>query len=314
MKRHPTRNPRRQRQPCLVLGSLLVSSKACDGFFSSRALRRAPRGAAVAHPRANAITPNLRITAANQFAATASLAAPILIQGGRLCESLDGQNGASESGVVEKAKFSDLGADENALSSTRATRKGISLMERIRILSYRTTLSASSLLISVIAICSGGILSGTGVDGTSVVEGVVSSVMPLTAGMTILLAPVPSNVYSRVISNSVGIATIVSAIASNVFEAGSSFDDIQRRILVSLCLASICIREIFYFGLAYKVEAAIALVALPFTLVMTSDQQVAEFSLPVCALAMDVLAAGKIFEPCVEDFERSNSEFLAGSK
>ena len=311
MKRHPTRNLRRQRQPCLVLGSLLVSSKACDGFCASRALRRAPRGAAVAHPRANAITPNLRITAANQFAATASLAAPILIQGGRLYESLDGQNGASESDVVEKAKFSVLSADGNALSST--TRKGISLLERIRILSYRTTLSASSLLISVIAICSGDVLSGTGVDGTSVVEGVESSVMPLTAGMTILLAPVPNNGFSRVISNSVGIATIVSAIASNVFEASSGFDDIQR-ILVSLCLASICIREIFYFGLAYKVEAAIALMALPFTLVMTSDQRVAEFSLPVCALAMDVLAAGKIFEPCVEDFERSNSEFLAGSK
>lgn len=305
MKRYPTRNLRRQRQPCFVLGSLLVSSKVCDGFCASRALRRV-RGA---DPRANAITPIPRSTA-SQFA-TASVVTPTLVQGRRLYESIDGQGGDSEINLFEKTKSSDLlGANENTLPNT--TSNSISLIERIRILSYRTALSVSSLLITALAICSGDVLSGTGVDGSSVV-GWVESVMPLTAGMTILLAPVSNNFFSRVISNSLGIVTIASAIASIVFGAGSNFEDNQR-VLVSLCLAGICIREIFYFGLAYKVEAAVALVALPFTLVMTSDRQAAEISLPVCALAMDVLAAGKIFEPCIEDFERSNSEFLAGGK
>lgn len=299
MKHHP--NLHHQRRPYFVLGSLLVSSKACDGFCASRALRRV-RGAA--DPRANAITPIPRSTACHF--ATALVVTPTLIQGGLLCGSLDGQDG-------EKTKSSDLlGAKENTLPLANTTSNSISLIERIRILSYRTALSVSSLLITALAICSGDILSGTGVDG-SLVMGWVESVMPLTAGMTILLAPVPNNGSSRVISNALGIVTIASAITSALFGAGSSFEDVHR-LLVSLCLASICIREIFYFGLAYKVEAAVALVALPFTIVMTSSQEVVGISLPVCALAMDVLAAGKLFEPCMEDFERSNSEFLAGSK
>ena len=67
-------------------------------------------------------------------------------------------------------------------------------------------------------------------------------------------------------------------------------------------------------GHAAPSDAAVALAALPFSFIMSSDQQVVGISLPVCALAMDVLSAGKIFEPCKEDFERSNSEFLAGGK
>jgi hypothetical protein len=35
------------------------------------------------------------------------------------------------------------------------------------------------------------------------------------------------------------------------------------------------------------------------------------FAMPLCALGLSILAAGKIFEPFNEDLVRSNSEFLA---
>ena len=323
---------RRQRRPCfLALGSLLVSSKTCNGFCTSRGRRRGASG-----PRVIAITnPVSRVATANPFghrsaattAATTTISCPNVIREGQLHESLDENDGGSEMNLVKKTSSSDssleLGAEEKALSSSTSstpdstsantsTSSGISLIQRIQILLYRTALSATSLLMTALAICSGDVLSGTGVDGSSTVEW-VGSVMPLIVGTTVLLAPVPNNGFSRIISTSLGIVAVASAIASNIFEVGSNFDDVQW-ILVVLSLALICIREIFYFGLAYKVEAAIALAALPFSFIMSSDQQVVGISLSVCALAMDVLSAGKIFEPCKEDFERSNSEFLAGGK
>jgi hypothetical protein len=308
MQRHYVR---RQRLPCLALGSLLVSSKTCDGFCTSRARKGTAAPRAIANPAPISST-------TNRFAEFASFTADLILAG-RLCLSVD-QDGASGGDSLDNMSSDFLDVDENTFSSTPVpTRRSrptsasnrLSLIERIQILSYRTALSASSLLIAALAICSGDVLAGTGVDGASTVEW-VESVTPLSVGITLLLAPIPNNDFGRVTLTSLGIVSVASVVASTVLEASSAVVDVQR-VLVVLSLVSICIREIFYFGLAYKVEAVVALVMLPVTFMMTSDQAIG-ISLPVCALAMNVLAAGKIFEPCAEDFERSNSEFLAGGK
>ena len=216
-----------------------------------------------------------------------------------LCLSTD-RDGIAENDAAEKI-------------SANPSSRNISLIQRVRILFYRTVLSVISLLITALAIFDSDILSGTGMDGASIIDW-TESVLPLTAGMTLLLAPVPN--VGRATLNFVGIISIVSAlpVASSILETTGTgaVEDIQR-VLVALSLMSICAREIFYFGWAYKVEAIVALVTLPLSLVVASDQAVG-FSLPMCALAMDVLATGKVFEPCTEDFERSNSEFLADGR
>ena len=285
-----TSSLRRRRLPFLTLGSLLASSKTCYGFCTNRgAVPRTTRTRARFDPTNNNACSN---------AGFASKTTDSMQLGG-LCLSSD-PDGIAENDAAEKI-------------SANPSSRNISLIQRVRVLFYRTILSVTSLLITVLAIFDSDILSGTGVDGASIIDW-IESVLPLTAGMTVLLAPVPN--VGRAIFNFVGIISIVSAlpVASSILDTTGSgaVEDIQR-VLVALSLMSICAREIFYFGWAYKVEAIVALVALPLSLVMTSDPAV-RFSLPMCALAMDVLATGKVFEPCAEDFERSNSEFLAGGR
>ena len=86
-------------------------------------------------------------------------------------------------------------------------------------------------------------------------------------------------------------------------------------------VASLFIREIYYFGLAFKLEAVLGLVASLAVLFLlqnhaamgattaTTISQVAE---PASWLALAVLTFGKLFEPLEEDWYKSESEFLAG--
>ena len=85
-------------------------------------------------------------------------------------------------------------------------------------------------------------------------------------------------------------------------------------------VSSLFIREIFYFGLAYKVEAALGLVAslavLFFSqnntaMVGTTTATMSQVAEPASWLALAVLTFGKVFEPLEEDWFKSESEFLA---
>ena len=77
--------------------------------------------------------------------------------------------------------------------------------------------------------------------------------------------------------------------------------------IVSLC--GISLREIYYFGLEYKWEAAVALVSLPLLLI-GDNENLSLVAVPLSALAVSVLAFSKVFEPCREDYVKSNSEFF----
>jgi hypothetical protein len=71
----------------------------------------------------------------------------------------------------------------------------------------------------------------------------------------------------------------------------------------SFGIAGLCLREILYFGVAYKVEAVLCLATLALQLFPA-----------VTALSLGVLVFGKFLEPLQEDWEVNESEFLATNK
>mmetsp|Transcript_22611 Transcript_22611/g.47191 ORF Transcript_22611/g.47191 Transcript_22611/m.47191 type:complete len:111 (-) Transcript_22611:140-472(-) len=90
--------------------------------------------------------------------------------------------------------------------------------------------------------------------------------------------------------------------------AGGIIEESLSWTFAMVSLMAISVREIWYFGAAYKTECGITLVTLPWMLDLNGR---VPFTIPACALGMSVLAAGKVFEPCREDLIRSNSEFMA---
>lgn len=75
-----------------------------------------------------------------------------------------------------------------------------------------------------------------------------------------------------------------------------------------LGLAALCVREIFYFGLAYKVEAAVGILA---SLAVWFVPELMDASQGVVSLALAVMVIGKFLEPLEEDWQPNQSEFLA---
>ena len=187
----------------------------------------------------------------------------------------------------------------------------VSVVERIRVLSYRAALISTSVLLSTVAIFDSNFLVGTGLDGTSIVN-LAEMYLPFAAGMSLLLAPVSDD--NNAIQGAailLGLTTCASAIAA----VTSDIDGIvlsSSSVLGILSLIAVSIREIIYFGTAYKWEAAISLVSLPVLLLNSNDYETLHsFAAPLSALAVSVLAVGKVFEPCKEEFVKTNSEFLA---
>ena len=75
-----------------------------------------------------------------------------------------------------------------------------------------------------------------------------------------------------------------------------------------LGLAAIFVREIYYFGAAYKVEAAVGVIA---SLATWFLPEMAPTSNAVVCLALAVMVFGKFLEPLEEDWQPNQSEFLA---
>lgn len=217
----------------------------------------------------------------------------------------------------EKGEDVLLGA-ENGVSSGESSeqqQKQVTMTERIRVLTYRAALSTSALLLMMISIFGSSFLSGTGIDGASVAAE-AEALLPLAAGVTLLLAPVPND-RIRVATASLGLGAAVSAGVATILSSGGGDETFLGvpRVLGVVSLFSVCIREIYYFGLAYKWEAAISLLSLT-PLILYNDEYgtVYPIASSLSALAVGVLAVGKVFEPCREDFVKSNSEFLADDK
>jgi hypothetical protein len=185
--------------------------------------------------------------------------------------------------------------------------RSVTLLERARIISYRIAMSASALCLCVQAVEDIGFLEGTGANIDKLVEQSLH-LSPILAGGTLCLCPVPRNKIVETATILLGLA----AIGSGFVTAGDDMQQVAGGIsswtFSILALMAISIREIWYFGLEYKQECVITLLMLA---LMFDHSNHVPFTIPLCALGTSVLAAGKFFEPCLEDLVPSNSEFLA---
>jgi hypothetical protein len=167
-------------------------------------------------------------------------------------------------------------------------------------------MSASALSLCVLAVDDIGFLDGTGANIDQLVEQSLNA-LPILAGGTLSLCPVPRNKIVEVGTTSLGLAAIGSGFVSNVGDIEQLIGSISWSLSI-LALMAVSVREIYYFGVEYKQECIITLLTLA---LMFDHNNHVPFTFPLCALGMSILAAGKLFEPCEEDLVPSNSEFLA---
>jgi hypothetical protein len=182
------------------------------------------------------------------------------------------------------------------------TIKGVDLtpLQQVQILAYRSGLTSSAVLLSIHAIGDTTFWDGVGVsvDGISTVIEQTGYILPVVTGTSLALCPVPNQKVVQLGLSILGTLTVLS---------GSLTNEVAW-VLTILSLVIISLREIYYFGFDYKQECGIVLCMSPF---MLDSSNQFPFAMPLCALGLSILAAGKIFEPFNEDLVRSNSEFLA---
>lgn len=211
---------------------------------------------------------------------------------------------ASTSSVLDLSKLSANNNDHDnyeieSSNNNRTTDNSVTILERARIISYRIALSAIALCLCVLAVDDIGFLEGSGANIDQWTEQ-SSLLLPTLAGGALCLSPVPRNKIVEIGTISLGLATIASSWIPIK-------DDISWSLSI-IALMTVSIREIWYFGVEYKQECVITISMLAF---MFDYNNHVPFTIPLCALGISVLAAGKLFEPCKEDLVPSNSEFLA---
>ena len=182
----------------------------------------------------------------------------------------------------------------------------VTLIERAQIISYRTAMSACALCLCIQATDDIGFLEGTGANIDQIVEQ-SSNTLPILAGLTLSLCPVPRSIIFQIGRTSLGLAAIGSGFILNIGNTELTGGDTSWMLSI-LALIVVSTREIYYFGIEYKQECI--LTSLTFALMLDHNNHV-PFTFPLCALGMSILSAGKLFEPCNEDLLPSNSEFLA---
>lgn len=187
----------------------------------------------------------------------------------------------------------------------------LTIFQQAQILFYRTTLGASALQISIAALNDVSFLEGTGVNTDNILKVVDQSqtLLPLVVGTALLCCPVPRNRLVEIGASSLGALTFACGILSTIISPEQTllFEEASWSLAL-LTLMAISIREIYYFGVEYKQECVLTLLTMPLMLDLHNS---IPFVVPLCALGMCILAAGKTFEPLREDLVRSNSEFLA---
>lgn len=169
-----------------------------------------------------------------------------------------------------------------------------------KVVGYRALLGASALSISLFALGGADFFEGTGFDVKSLVES-SETVLPWISGGALLACPVPQT--ERLVQGGAAALAIATMTSSSLeFLEGYSWS------LSMLALMAISMRELWYFGGAYKQECGITLFMLPLMLDRSTS---IPLTAPLCAVGLSILAGGKLLEPLEEDLVRSNSEFLA---
>lgn len=164
------------------------------------------------------------------------------------------------------------------------------------VVGYRALLGASALAISCFALADASFFDGTGFNVDSL-SNLSEASLPWIAGGTLITCPFPQTGKSIQ-----GGALLLGAATMTSHGSSHSWS------LSMLALMAISLRELWYFGGAYKQECGIILFMLP---LMLDRNTSIPFAAPLCAVGLAILAGGKLLEPLEEDLVRSNSEFLA---
>eukprot|EP00978_Attheya_sp_CCMP212_P028521 scaffold98652_cov43-Attheya_sp.AAC.1 len=130
-------------------------------------------------------------------------------------------------------------------------------------------------------------------------------------GAAAVVAPLPS-VDSKFKSNlpfialsGVGASTVLLLSLPIMFQ--ESMMETATIVAATLATLGICVREVVFYGAAYKVEAII----LASLLLLQPVLPVSNIIPGGIALALLVLSFGKLFEPLAEDLRPGQSTFLA---
>uniref|UniRef100_A0A7S4IX03 Uncharacterized protein n=1 Tax=Odontella aurita TaxID=265563 RepID=A0A7S4IX03_9STRA len=212
-----------------------------------------------------------------------------------------------------------------------------STVDRVRVLSYRICLILASLGYAGVAIDTFLVGAGNiGLSGDAITAfGVTASHLAgWMAGASALLAPRGNDeggigvaseaeasgggaeIAALIIDSALPIAAALALIVQIIVvffntESGipSYLGDLSSE-LSSASIALVCAREMVYFGVSYKAEAAIALLLL--FLEPTLGGTETPLALSAClALSLLVLSVAKIFEPIIEDLRPGGSRFFA---
>jgi len=200
----------------------------------------------------------------------------------------------------------------------------ITFMGRTRVLSYRLLLTGLAMAFTTNAIIP-TLLEGSGID-TSSIEPLTRNAIAWMSAACVLCVPragINNEILSMLFAP-LGITLLCIQVVLNavLFSDPVVMDEninmlsmimaakAGDHVLTVLALCLICIREILFFGLAYKVEAALSVPLLLTSLLLSNDDDMSATLHVLTALTVSLLAASKVFEPILEDHRPGFSAFL----
>eukprot|EP00978_Attheya_sp_CCMP212_P024524 scaffold77179_cov34-Attheya_sp.AAC.1 len=186
---------------------------------------------------------------------------------------------------------------------------GVTLGQGIRVGLYRLLLLGSAGACTGLAVLP--LLEGSGLSSTDTLEMNMSMGWKFMLGAAAILAPLPS-VDSKFKSNlpfialsCVGASTVLLLSLPIMFQ--ESMMETATQVVATMATLGICVREVVFYGAAYKVEAII----LASLFLLQPVLPVSNIIPGGIALALLVLSFGKLLEPLEEDLRPGQSTFLA---
>lgn len=204
-------------------------------------------------------------------------------------------------------------------------------VEQAQVLVYRLSLIIAAvcwvLSYTLDFFMTGGIDS---IDGN--LQAMLLATADVSAGVAALLAPTGSRVLVGALLKGLGFAALAAAFLG-VASPGGAESVGPGALAGPACIVLICAREIYWFGLGYKVDAAWALASFTLVLLLRASASpalggaapavlVATEATPVgppiplsfiSTASLFVLAFGKIFEPVGEDLDEEGEQWAKRS-
>lgn len=231
-----------------------------------------------------------------------------------------------------RATGAGVGGEEGEGGNDEDVREPHSGFELAQVLVYRLSLIVAGvcwvLSYTLDFFMTGGIDS---IDGN--LQAMLLATADISAGVAALLAPTGSRVLAGALLKALGFAALAASFLG-VASPGGAEGVGPGAVAGPACIILICAREIYWFGLAYKVDGAWALASFTLVLLLRASASPAlggaaaavlvatEEATPVgppiplsfvTTASLFVLAFGKIFEPVGEDLDEEGEQWAKRS-